>query len=369
MDAGRGSFGAVKPRRATLEEVAAGAVRDQLVPLPEIEIDEGTAAACEDLVRVYLRAGAGGAIPDDAFDVPKWIFLEYLARRGRFLFHGSTRRGLDRLEPRVCSDNIEGSQQPRVYASASGLLAIFHAIYDRHRAASWGGPGRSSVLNLPEGGGADPWRQRVHVAVDHRLLPSFPWTTGCVYILPASAFLPDLLGIRWHSAGPVRPLARVAMAAHEWPLLEYVRGANIGASIGRFNDRATGYPWWGEREIYPGRPAHDRARRVRAFIDEHYALRLPLEELAGLVELSPCHLLRLFRATTGLTPAGYQLHRRVERARLLLASGLAIAGVATMTGFADQSHMTRVFRRIVGVTPGRFASDRKNRQDARFASR
>jgi AraC-like DNA-binding protein len=55
-----------------------------------------------------------------------------------------------------------------------------------------------------------------------------------------------------------------------------------------------------------------------------------------------------------LPPHAFQLQLRVDRAKTLLARGLDIAAVAQRTGFADQSHFTRVFRRSVGVTPGRF---------------
>jgi len=66
-------------------------------------------------------------------------------------------------------------------------------------------------------------------------------------------------------------------------------------------------------------------------------------------------LLRRFRAETGLAPYEYVVSRRIEEARRLLAAGLPPAEVSVRAGFADQSHLNRHFRRIVGVTPGRFA--------------
>ena len=55
-----------------------------------------------------------------------------------------------------------------------------------------------------------------------------------------------------------------------------------------------------------------------------------------------------------MPPHAYQTHRRVERARALLAAGETLSATAWLTGFADQSHLTRHFRRAVGVTPGAY---------------
>jgi AraC-like DNA-binding protein len=65
---------------------------------------------------------------------------------------------------------------------------------------------------------------------------------------------------------------------------------------------------------------------------------------------------RRFRDQTGLTPHAFQTNVRIARARAMLSGGEPIARVAAACGFADQPHLTRTFRRAVGVTPGRFAS-------------
>jgi AraC-like DNA-binding protein len=79
-----------------------------------------------------------------------------------------------------------------------------------------------------------------------------------------------------------------------------------------------------------------------------------LAELSAVARLSPFHLLRLFRAGVGLPPHQYLMSLRVERSKELLGRGAPIAEVAARTGFADQSHLTRCFKRLAGVTPGRF---------------
>ncbi len=95
-------------------------------------------------------------------------------------------------------------------------------------------------------------------------------------------------------------------------------------------------------------------RLARSFIDEHFAGSISLEGLGRLTNLSPFHLHRVFRRQTGMPPHAYQTQVRVNRAKQLLLQGWPLAEVALATGFADQSHLTRHFRRLVGVTPGRY---------------
>ena len=80
-----------------------------------------------------------------------------------------------------------------------------------------------------------------------------------------------------------------------------------------------------------------------------------LAELAAVAGLSRFELVRCFRSGTGLTPHAYQVNLRIGRARELLAAGMAPAQVAAQCGFCDQPHLTRAFRRLVGVTPARYA--------------
>jgi len=96
-------------------------------------------------------------------------------------------------------------------------------------------------------------------------------------------------------------------------------------------------------------------RQVRAFLEAHLETEVTLADLGALTSLSPYALLRTFRRQTGLTPREYQLVRRVEAAKGRLARGEAVAAVAVETGFYDQSHLGRHFKRIVGVTPKVFA--------------
>jgi transcriptional regulator GlxA family with amidase domain len=65
-------------------------------------------------------------------------------------------------------------------------------------------------------------------------------------------------------------------------------------------------------------------------------------------------LLRSFRAEVGMPPYAWLAQHRVARARGLLEQGHSPAEAAVLTGFADQAHLTRWFRRVVGVTPGAY---------------
>lgn len=96
-------------------------------------------------------------------------------------------------------------------------------------------------------------------------------------------------------------------------------------------------------------------RRVRDYIHAYYAENISLDDVAALVGLGRFHLVAAFKREVGLPPHAYHVQVRVAAARRLLAAGLPGAQVAVETGFADQSHMIRHFRRVVGATPGVYA--------------
>jgi AraC-like DNA-binding protein len=105
----------------------------------------------------------------------------------------------------------------------------------------------------------------------------------------------------------------------------------------------------------PARRFRAPVRRARALIEDSIGEEIDLETLARHAGLDRFHLCRAFRAEVGLPPHAYRTHLRVSRARQLLADGIPAGSVAAKVGFFDQSQLTRHFKRIVGMTPGRYA--------------
>ncbi|WP_119275039.1 AraC family transcriptional regulator [Taklimakanibacter deserti] len=99
----------------------------------------------------------------------------------------------------------------------------------------------------------------------------------------------------------------------------------------------------------------DAIRSVRQLIDDDPASPLTLAALAQEAGLSRFQLLRAFCKATGLTPHAYVMQRRIALARRLIAARLPLAQAAFAAGFADQSHMTRIFVRKYGVSPRTYA--------------
>ena len=96
-----------------------------------------------------------------------------------------------------------------------------------------------------------------------------------------------------------------------------------------------------------------QVRRAKEILSAHLDGGIPLQEVARECHLSMSHFSRQFRRTTGLPPHKWLLKRRIEVAKEKLADRrLSLSDVAAACGFADQSHLTRVFTRMVGVSPG-----------------
>lgn len=95
-------------------------------------------------------------------------------------------------------------------------------------------------------------------------------------------------------------------------------------------------------------------QRTKRFLDEHYAERVSLHDLARLTGLSPYYLHRSFCREVGMPPHAYQVQVRVSRARSFLRRGQSVSDAAFSAGFFDQSHFARHFKKFTGVTPGQF---------------
>ena len=93
--------------------------------------------------------------------------------------------------------------------------------------------------------------------------------------------------------------------------------------------------------------------RVTAFIDAHLGEKIALEDLAAQARLSTSYFSRAFRSTIGVPPHAYVIRRRIERAQeMICRTDKPLSEIALDCGLADQAHLNRHFRRVVGVSPG-----------------
>jgi AraC family transcriptional regulator len=125
----------------------------------------------------------------------------------------------------------------------------------------------------------------------------------------------------------------------------------------------------------PGHAAPDRARtgglapwqlrRVVTYIEENLEKSIRNTELAAVARLSPFHFNVAFRKSVGDSPHEYIIRRRMERAQgLMLSTDASLSDIAATCGLADQAHFTRLFRRVVGESPGAWRRARANPQPA-----
>ncbi len=104
------------------------------------------------------------------------------------------------------------------------------------------------------------------------------------------------------------------------------------------------------------RDERNKILRVKDYLHRNYWKNISVEDLTEIAQLSRFHLMRTFRRDVGLSPHAYLTQIRVEAAKKLLSEGASIVDVASDIGFTDQSHFTRHFKRITGVTPGQYLS-------------
>jgi AraC-like DNA-binding protein len=111
--------------------------------------------------------------------------------------------------------------------------------------------------------------------------------------------------------------------------------------------RAEGLPSW-------------QLRIANEYLEEHSAGGISLAGLAKLVGLSQSRFARGFKASTGLAPYTWAMQARIRKAKALLTDvQIPLSAVALELGFADQSHFTKAFKRVAGITPGEWRHNRK----------
>jgi AraC-like DNA-binding protein len=240
-----------------------------------------------------------------------------LSRRGRALLLTGTTTGYA-IEPRgeyvfgIVEDRpMRAWRGGREHWVRPGELVAWDAS-DAHRGASVDGP----------------WRSRLMIVEADELL------TGVRFPEPVIAD---------------HRLARAFAAAHaalEAPGDALAHDTVLADALLAFVARSSGVPPAGRE---------DRAVRVAlALLADQPERNVSLDELALAAGVDKYRLLRAFRAQVGMPPHAWLVARRLRLARRMLEGGSAIAETAAATGFADQSHLTRHFRRSLGFTPGAY---------------
>jgi AraC-like DNA-binding protein len=100
-------------------------------------------------------------------------------------------------------------------------------------------------------------------------------------------------------------------------------------------------------------------KRVREYLDAHYAEKILLDDLATVANLSKFYLLRAFNLEVGRPPHAYLEQIRINHAKALLLKGYPISQIAAETGYIDQSHFTNRFKCFMGITPWQFAQSQQ----------
>jgi AraC-like DNA-binding protein len=97
-----------------------------------------------------------------------------------------------------------------------------------------------------------------------------------------------------------------------------------------------------------------RIERAAEYIDDNFRAPIKLEDICAAASLSPSYLIRSFEARYHMTPHAYLINRRIQHGREQLRQGRLIADIALETGFADQAHFQRVFKKHLAATPGQY---------------
>jgi AraC-like DNA-binding protein len=113
--------------------------------------------------------------------------------------------------------------------------------------------------------------------------------------------------------------------------------------------------------IYYGGLEPRQLRRVAAYISENLAENIPVAALAAVAGLSPSYFCRAFKVSVGQAPHAHIIRLRIERAMaLMLETEDPLSQIAVACGLSDQSHLSKLFRDLIGTTPARWRHMRRH---------
>lgn len=200
---------------------------DYWLPRPVQAFEAGAEQAFDRLLETTIRRGGQPTIGYH-LPWPKWQFLCHLADRLEIVLHGSGDAEIEQFEPRQSNDLNQFGNQKAIYAAGDGLWAMFFAIVDRPKVGSIS----NACIRLVDESGHSLGPYYVF-SVSQSALPTQPWRTGTVYLLPRATFtlqppltfgpyqvqIPQLA-----SFVPVQPLAKLTVAPADFPFLGQIRG-------------------------------------------------------------------------------------------------------------------------------------------------
>ncbi len=141
--------------------------------------------------------------------------------------------------------------------------------------------------------------------------------------------------------------------------LDRMYGETLSTALAVHLLREYGAAVLGPKKQYGGLPREKLMRAVE-YVQDQLETDLTVSRIAQAVCLSPYHFTRLFKESTGQSPHQYVVETRVRKAKELLTTGkFTISEVAHYVGFADQSHLTRHFKRLFGLPPKRLLNRRR----------
>jgi AraC-like DNA-binding protein len=107
---------------------------------------------------------------------------------------------------------------------------------------------------------------------------------------------------------------------------------------------------------------YKRIVQAKLFIDNHYAEKIDLDNIADEAHFSKFHFIRLFKSIYGKTPHHYLTQVRIDHARQLLAKNISVAEVCCSVGFDSMTSFTGLFKKSVGLTPSSFQQQQQKRK-------
>ena len=113
--------------------------------------------------------------------------------------------------------------------------------------------------------------------------------------------------------------------------------------------------------LYRTGKEHESVAQIKNYIEAHFAENISIDELTEITQLSRFHMIRVFKESVGIPPHAYLRQVRIQQAKSMFFSGKSIVDIAAETGFADQSHLTRWFKRLWGFTPGQYSNSVQDR--------